>query len=86
MDSHADAIRVRLKIDVEHVNHAISIDVGKVNQVVDLLGYFFPCHQTERVKARNRLLSLYTLRTCLIHPSLHSSFSAITCLVEHDRL
>ena len=86
MDGHTDAIGVRLQIHVEHVNHAISIDVGKVDQVVDLLGYFLPCHQAERVKTRNRFLSLYTVRTSTIHPSLHSSFSAITCLVEHDRL
>ena len=48
MDNHIDTVLVCLHIHIEHVNHAISVDISEVEQVVDLLGDFLSRHEAER--------------------------------------
>ena len=45
---HVNAILICVHIDVEHVNHAVPIDIREVKQIVDLLGHLLPSHETER--------------------------------------
>ena len=86
MDNHVNSILICLAIHIEHVNHSISVDIGKVEQVVDLFRHFFARNQTERAKAiqsttaLNELLSRFRLSLCSASTSSRL-FDDVSCLV-----
>ena len=67
MDNHIDTVYISVHIDVEHVNHAVSVDIREVEQVVDLLGHLLSRHEAERPQAFQRagILMELLLRLCL---------------------
>ena len=64
MNYHIDASRIGLHVNVEHIDHTITIDIGKVEQVVDLLGNLFARDEAERTETLQGALALSFSSCC----------------------
>ena len=65
MDSETDSVRISLLLDVEHVDHTITVDIRKIEHLLNTVWYFFTSDKTERAKPAHVINILILLRGSL---------------------
>jgi len=65
VDDKIDTRGVNLAIDIEHVNHAVPVDIGKIEHVFDHIGDLIARHKRERAQPCQLINVLVLLRRSL---------------------
>ena len=68
MHSKANTVRISVLVCVEHINHAVTVDVGEVEDTADAVRLLLARHQAEGAKSRHIIDELILLLLLFLEP------------------